>query len=185
MRFDFLNSQRPVLLQRLLEFRIPERLRCALCALAAALAVICGACVIEAYRLREAIRVEAVYRARWNQAELALKQTHVYYNEVRSLVELDRRVQRIESSGNANARTLAEIADDLPAHAWLTGISRDAGGLTLSGQARSLSVLSGVMHGLMRATRLRNPALVNAVADKEMNRGITMKYEIHVEDAAP
>lgn len=185
MRFDYLHSPRPVLVDRLFEFRIPERFRCALCALAAALAAICGACVIEAYRLREAIRVEGVYRERWTQAERALRRTHVYYNEVRGLVELDRRVRHIKSSGNANARTLAEIADDLPAHAWLTGISRDAGGFALAGQARGLSVLSGVMHGLMHAKRLRNPTLVNASADQQSGQDATMKYEIHVEDAVP
>lgn len=185
MRFDYLHSARPLLLQRVLETRVPDRFHSALFALAGAVAVIAGAWVIDVYRLREALRVESVYQQRYEVAQSALKEANVYYDRVRALVELDRSVRHIAASGDADARTLAEIANQLPAHAWLTGISHDETGLALEGRAKDLSVLSGVMQGLMHAKDLRTPTLVSAALDKERGKATAMKYEIHVEGSAP
>jgi Tfp pilus assembly protein PilN len=185
MRFDYLHSARPLFFQRLLEVRVPGRLQNALLALGGSLAVIAGAWGIEAYRLGQAVRIEAVYQQHFDEADRELKQTNIYYDRVKALVDLDRRVHDIAASGDADARTLAEIANRLPEHAWLTGISHDASGLALNGRAKDLAVVSGVMQGLMRAKNLHSPTLVSATAEKEHGRGDGMKYEIHIDGAAP
>ncbi len=185
MRFDYLHSPKPLLVARILEMRVPERFHNALFALAGALAVIAGAWGIDAYRLREALRIQAVYQQRFDRADWALKQTNVYYNRVKAIADLDRRVHDIAASGDADARMLAEIANRLPQHAWLTGISQSADGLALDGRAKDLSVVSRVMRGLMQIKDLRSPVLVSAAADNEHDRYSAMKYEIHVDRATP
>lgn len=181
MRFDYLHSARPLLLQRLLELRIPERFHNASFALCGALAVIGGAWGIESYRLQQAIQVQTIYRHQYEAATADLKRANVYYDRVRSLVALDLRVRRIASSGDADARTLAEIANELPQHAWLTGISHDATGLSLEGRAKDLSAVSSVMRGLMRARDLRSPMLQSASLDEDPDGEGAMKYTIHVD----
>jgi Tfp pilus assembly protein PilN len=173
------------MVQRILEVRVPERLHNALVALAGSVAVIAGAWGIDVYRLHEAVKMEAVYQQRYDEADRAVKRTDVYYDRVKALVALDRRVHEIAASGDADARTLAEIANRLPEHAWLTGISHDAGGLALDGRAKDLAVVSGVIHGLMRAKQLHNPMLVSAAADAAYGRDAGMKYEIHIDGVAP
>lgn len=185
MRFDYLHPARPLLMQRILEIRVPERFHSALLGLVGSVVVIAGAWGIDAFRLREAVRVEAVYQEQHDETARALKRTDVYYDRVKALVDLDQRVRKIAASGDADARTLAEIANRLPAHAWLTGISHDATGLALDGRAKDLGVLSQVMQGLMHAKHLRSPSLVSAVLDKEHGEDTAMKYEIHIDGAAP
>lgn len=185
MRFDYLHSARPLFLQRILELRVPERYHNALFALIGSVVVIAGAWGIDVYRLREALRVEAVYQQRYDEAEHALKETNLYYDHVKALVDLDRHVRRIAQSGDADARTLAEIANTLPAHSWLTGISHDATGLSLDGRAKDLAVLSGVMEGLMHAKHVHRPTLVSASLDKDRGEIPEMKYQIHIDGAAP
>lgn len=185
MRFDYLHSAKPLVLQRLLEIRVPERFQNALFALAGSCAVIGGAWGIDAYRLGAALQVQAVYQQRYDESAQRLKDTNLYYDRVKALVDLDERVRSIAASGDADARTLADIANGLPAHAWLTGIAHDATGLSLDGRAKDLGVLSSVMQGLMRAKELRSPTLVSAALDKMPGQETAMKYEIHVDGAAP
>lgn len=185
MRFDYLHSARPLLLQRILELRVPERYHNALFALVGSIVIVAAAWGIDVYRLREALGVEAVYQRHYDEAEHALKETNVYYGRVKALVDLDRRVRSIAESGDEDARMLAEIANTLPAHAWLTGISHDATGISLDGRAKDLAVLSGVMEGLMHAKHLRHPTLVSAALDGERGEVPEMKYQIHIDGTAP
>lgn len=185
MQFDYLHSARPLLLRRIVETRIPERFQTALLALIGSAAVIAGAWGIDAFRLREALRIEAVYQQRHDETARALHRTNVYYGRVKALVDLDRRVRTIAASGDTNAGTLAEIANVLPEHAWLTGISRDDTGLSLEGRAKDLAVLSAVMSGLMHAKHLGSPALVSAVLDRELGQETAMRYEIRIGGTAP
>jgi hypothetical protein len=184
VRFDYLHSARPLLLLRLLECRVPERFHSALFALAGAVAVIGGAWAIESYRLAQALQMQALYQARYDGSERRLKAANVYYDRVRRLLDLDRRVRTIAVSGDTDARTLAEIANELPEHAWLTGISRDESGLALQGRARDLAAVSAVLRGLMRAKHLQNPTLESAALEQDPAYGNPMKYEIHVNGVA-
>jgi hypothetical protein len=165
------------------ELRVPARLHNAFYAVAGAVIVVAGAWGIEAYRLREALKVQTVYQQRSDEIREQLRATNLYYDRVRAVASLDRRVRRIAASGDEDARTLAEIANRLPADAWLTSISRDESGLSLQGHAKNLEILGNVIRGLMQAQRLRHPRLMNALADKEQGREVGIKYEIHVDEA--
>lgn len=185
MRFDYLHSPRSLYVARVLEFRIPERLLGGFFALVGALAVLAGAWGIQAYRLREALQLESVYSERHMQAARELQRTSVYYDRVRALVDLDRSVRRIAASGDADARTLAQVANHMPRHSWLTGISHDGTGLALEGHAKNFDVLSGVLQGLMHVRDLNEPTLVTASAEREEDQAAGLKYRIHVDGSAP
>jgi Tfp pilus assembly protein PilN len=184
MRFDYLHSARPLFVTRLLETRIPERLQSAVFALTGAVCIVGGAWAIDAYRLTQALRIEAVYQQRFEVTQAQLRRTNVYYDRVRTLVDLDKQVRHIAESGDADARMLAEIANDLPEHAWLTGISHDDTGLALEGRAKNLQVVSNVLSGLMHARHLHSPQLVSAAEEEAHGQDRGMKYEIHVDGAA-
>ena len=181
MRFDYLHAAKPKLLQRISEVRVPERFHMALLVLIGSAAVLGGACAIDAYRLREALRLQSAYQHRYDRAELALKRSKVYYDRVRALLAVDAKVHEIASSGDSDALMLAEIANRLPEHAWLTGIARDPGGFSLAGHARDLAVVGQVMRGLMRAKHVANPLLVSTALVKDRDPHSTVTYEIHVE----
>lgn len=184
MRFDYLHSARPLFLQRILELRIPERFHTPLFALLGSVVIVAGAWGIESVRLREALKVQSVYELQYDGAQRRLKDSNLYYERVEKLVDLDRHVRRIAISGDTDARVLAEIANQLPQHAWLTGISHDTTGLALAGRAKDLQVLSAVMRGLMHAKDLRSPMLESAQFDKEPGSDGAMKYSIHVDGVA-
>lgn len=185
MRFDYLHSSRSLYLVRFFEFRIPERLLGGFFAVIGAVAVVAGAWGIQAYRLREALQLESVYSERHMRAVRELQRTSVYYDRVRALIELDRAVRRIAASGDADARTLAQVANHMPQHAWLTGISHDGTGLALEGHAKNLDVLGGVLQGLMHVNDLNAPTLVAASAEREEDQSAGVKYRIHVDGSAP
>lgn len=179
--FDFLRSARPDWLQRVLEIRVPQRLHSALIGLLASLTVIGGAWAIEQHRLAGARAIEAEYRVRFEVSERVLLTTKVFYDQVQALIALDRRVRGIVASGDADARRIAEIANNLPDHAWLTSISRDPSGISLEGRAENLGVLSGVMRGLMRARNLHNPTLTSAQLISDRSSENLIKYAMHIE----
>lgn len=181
MRFDYLHPARPPTLTRVLDMRVPQRFHVALVAAGAAAAIVAGACSIEAYRLREAREMQAAYQQRYDAVNAQLRRSKLYGDRVRAIAALDRRVRRISASGYADARMLAEIANRLPQHAWLTAIAHDASGLALQGQAKDLAVLSGVMRGLMAVNDVRTPSLLRASEEQLGNRADGLTYEIHVD----
>jgi hypothetical protein len=183
VRFDYLHAPRPLLFTQLCALCVPPRLQAPFAALAAAVMIVGGAWGIDAYRLLYTLHVEEAYRQRYEQTQQALKRANLYYDRVRRIVELDRAVRDIAASGDANARMLAELARDLPPHAWLTGISNEGNGLALQGRAKDLSVVSGVMQGLLRSKRLHDPVLISAALNEAQQRDTTMTYEIQVDGA--
>ncbi len=179
--FDFVRSAPPDWLRYLLEIRVPQRLHNALIGVLAAILFVSGAWVIEHHRAATARAIEVAYRQRFENSQRALIRTKIFYERVQALIALDRRVRRIVASGDADAYRLAQIANNLPTHAWLTSISRDPSGIALEGRADNLGVLSGVLRGLMRARDLRNPTLTSAQLVWEHNNQSVIKYAVHVE----
>ncbi len=165
----------------MLALRVPQRLHAATAALGAALAILGGACAIETYRLADARHVESTYQHRCQQSERALQRTRVYYARVQALAALDRRVEEIVVSGNVDARLIADIADQLPTHAWLISILHDQSGITIEGRARDLSVVADVIRALMRCRSLRDPTLTGVQASSDAAAQDALKYVMHAE----
>ncbi len=184
MSFDYLRSARADWIRRVMDLRVPPRLHAALLALATAAALAGSVWVVEGCRLAGARRMEAAYSVRFTESERAVRRSNVYYARVNALVALDARVQNIVDSGNRDARRLAEIANNLPPHAWLASIARDDRGVTLEGRARDLRVLGGVLSAFARGRRVRNASLVNAHEVLDRGGAPVVNYTVHA-DAAP
>lgn len=180
--FDYLRGERATVLLRIIECRVPQRLHSSATALAIAVVVALGAWGIESYRLSSALAIQGLYETQFAGSERAVAQTRVRYRRLQERAALDRRIREIRTSGFLDAERLAEIANRLPAHMWLTSITRDSGGMLLEGSARSLASLSLAIDGLSRSTRLRNAVLVSATSEEESGSGRRqLKYQLHVD----
>lgn len=179
--FNYLRPSRPLLLARVAALRIPVQLHAASFALGAALLTVWIAGEIERFRLVQAQRIEAVYRRHLEIADGAVKRTHIYAERVAALVALDEHVHIIQASGEATARRLADIANQLPAHAWLTSMSQDGTAIDLEGVAQSMRVVGSVMSALAHTGSVRDPLLTSASAAAETPGGRRMKYALTAE----
>lgn len=181
--FDYLHSARPDIIVRILEFRIPSRLQSAIAALAGSIVIAGGAWGIESYRLSAALTVETTYQANYERSETALARENVYFDRVKNLVALDKRLRDITASGNVTARRLAQIGNALPQKAWLSSISRDGDGLLLEGGASDMASVGRVLSALTNAHGISNPTLVDASADSRADG--TVKFTVHADGAIP
>jgi Tfp pilus assembly protein PilN len=182
--FDYARSAPPECVRRILEFRIPARFHGLLAAFCVAALLVAGAWLVEAHRLQAALDVESIYRRRFDASERALRKTDVYENRVKRLVALDERIRDIQTSGQKDARRLAEIANALPSHAWLTAIAYDGDAIRLEGRARDLRVLSDVVRSLMHAGDLHEPTLSTAALISDPGqKGI--RYALRLEGSRP
>lgn len=167
MRFDFLHAARPAV--PVSRIALPPHVTNACCALAGAACIVAGAAWIDRVRMLDAQHAEAVYRVRYESAERDAERIHVYYRQVAAWLALDRSVRGIVASGDANARALADIAQQLPPQAWLTSIAVQSGTVEIEGRAESFETVSGVMRGLMRTRQARSPVLTQARAESGSN----------------
>lgn len=182
--FDFAHGVPASAVARFFELSIPERLHAALTAVCVSSAILAGSWGIESQRLAQSARIQAEYQARFDASVRAVKQANVYRTRVRDLVALDRRVRAISSSGYGDAQRLAEIANAVPRHAWLTAVSYDDDTIRLEGQARGWGVLSSVIDGLSRAHHLRAPTLVSASVSPDASRYAVVKYALRLQGDA-
>lgn len=182
MQFDYLHAARAGWILALQRFAIPAHLLAASYALAASAAVVCGAAAIERSRCHEAQRIEMAYRLRYERSARAVQAAHIYSKRVASLLAFDDEVRGIVASGDINAERLADLADHLPRHAWLTSLSLDSEGMVLEGRASDFETLGRVVDALMHARRARNPVLTGAKI-VSTSRQTAIDYGIRLENA--
>ncbi|MDQ2871526.1 MAG: PilN domain-containing protein [Candidatus Eremiobacteraeota bacterium] len=179
--FDYLHDARPVWLMRLYAMRVPAYLHNAASALFCAIVIVLGAWGIEVNRLHVALTTQQLFEVRFEASRTEMERTNVLYDRLKRLAGVDRQVHDIERSGDLDARRLAEIADRLPTHAWLTSIARDDSGLTLEGRARDLAVIGRTVRALATGRFIGNPVLLSATADSDAGGHPLMRYQLHVD----
>ena len=179
--FDYMHSSKPAFLRKLSQARLPDRLHAAASAFSAVALLFSGTWAIESYRLREVRRLEQIYRDRYLAGVRAVRQSNVYADRVRAVVDLDRSVREIGLSGYVDARRLAEIANELPHRTWLTSISYEGQDIALEGRAPDLTVLATLISRLSRAPDLGSPALTGATLVPETASGDLLKYTLRLE----
>ena len=180
--FDYRRSAPPSFIRRIVELRVPEHYQSVLIALGMSAIAVFGAWLIESRRLHQTLEMQSIYQQRFDAAQRALRHAKVYEARIRQLMALDSRLNTIRSSGGADARQLAEIANRLPERAWLTGIAYEGDALAIEGRATDLNALSAVIRNLTNASTMRSPSLVSATAVTDTNRRPTIKYTLRLED---
>jgi hypothetical protein len=183
--FDFSRSAPPELLRRISELRIPERYHAALMTIAGVILAIAGGWAIESHRLHEIVALHAAYQQRYDESARALKRTNLYEDRVKRLIALAAKIRSVRASGYSDARRLAEIANSLPRHAWLTSIAYDGDAIALEGRTQDLHVLSKVIRALSHTGHLKNPTLSSAMVLAEPPQKKAIKYVLRVESSGP
>lgn len=183
IKFDYLRSARPKIIQRVLDGRIPPELHAPMFALAAAIAIVASVWLVENYRLRAAVAVETACRQEYDRSRFEMSQARVMYASVGRLAALAKEVRSIQSSGDDEAARFADIGNHLPQHVWLTSISSSQTGLTLSGKAGNLAALGIAMAALSHGQRNYAPALLSARGEEHSSRVGPLQYQLQLSGA--
>jgi Tfp pilus assembly protein PilN len=165
-RFNYLHDAPPRFVEQLRPSRIPEQLRTPLAALGTTVIVIFLWWVIESMQIAQAQTELATEKARAIASRADLAQARVRRTHVQELVALDRRIRSIRRSGAVESSRLADIANHVPDHAWLTAITRADPGFEIDGDALGLDGLSRTLASLMSSSSVSTPTLVRAARDE-------------------
>lgn len=177
-KFDFLHDAPPAFVERLRPSRIPEHLRTPLAALATSIFVVAVWWLVQNLQLQQAAKELAVEKARAiaSRADLAL--TRVRRAHVEDLAALDNRVRAIRRSGAVASSMLADIANHVPQHAWLSAITQADGGFEIDGNAGGLDDLSRTLASLMSSRAASSPTLVRAARETRDDEGV-VSFQLH------
>lgn len=182
-KFDFLKDAPPAFVERLAPNRIPEYLQTPLAALATSIVVVAAWWLMQHLQLQQAARELANEKARAiaSRADLAL--LRVRRAHVEDLAALDARVREIRRSGAIASSALADIANHIPKHAWLSAIHHSDGGFDIDGDAAGFDELSRTLAGLMSSKAANSPALVRAAQDGRGENGL-VSFEVRTGNEA-
>ncbi|MBC5816228.1 MAG: PilN domain-containing protein [Candidatus Eremiobacteraeota bacterium] len=184
IRFDYLRSARPALVRRFSDLHVPPDLKGPLFAIAAAVTIVTTEWFIESYRLSVTLAFEGSYRTQYDESRLQLAKTKVLYVGLERVAGLAKEVHEIQASGDEEAMQFAEIGNRLPPHVWLTSISNDGTGISLSGKAIGLAALSRTFSGLAHTRHGYATTLVSANGDEHAAQAGILHYELRLDGAA-
>jgi Tfp pilus assembly protein PilN len=164
-RFDFLHDGLPDGVAALVAFRLPRRLRTATIAFATLVCVLISCAVFEAVRANAAAATERAESARLDAARERLAAANLELHEVNALLETDRRLHAVRSSGTRAVLRLAKIGNLVPRGVWLASVEPSPEGTNVEGEALNVAALDHVLANLVAdggvgATRLLRMARV-------------------------
>jgi hypothetical protein len=184
MRFDYLHDAPPDFVDRLRSFRFPPALRWPLAVLSTIVFTSLGAYGIFSLAIASARATEAQALARYESSKAAVARARLERAHIAELLVLDARLREIRDSGSTVSTRLADIANHVPPHAWLTSLSRTASGISLSGKSTGLPALSATIASLLTSKTVTAPTLVRAGKDERDHSNGVLSFEVQVNDRA-
>ena len=182
MRFNYLRDTRSNLLERLRPSRIPEPLRSPLAALATTLIVVMVWWMIEGMLLAQATAEVKVESFRLDASRAALAQAQIRRTRLEAMFALDGRLRVIRRSGAELSQRLADIANHVPARAWLTSLTSVEGGTEIDGRAEGLDGLGETVADLMSSIAASSPKLMRASREDRNRDDAIIAFEMRVGD---
>jgi hypothetical protein len=182
IRFNYLRDALPNPLERMRPSRIPEPLRTPLAALATAMIVVMIWWMIEGMLLDQAraeIKMEAF---RLDASRAALAEAQIRRTHLETMFALDARLRVIRRSGAELSRRLADIANHVPAQAWLTSLTRVDGGTEIDGRVEGLDGLGEIVADLMSSVTASSPKLVRASREDRNRDDAIVAFDVRVGD---
>lgn len=179
-RFNYLRDSAPQAFEYLRPSRIPEPLRTPLAALLTVTLVVAVWWAIEQVLLSQARAELQAQTFRLAASKAALIELKLRKTRVEELLAVDARLREIRTSGATLSRGLADIANHVPARAWLTNIARVSDGLEIDGQADGLDGLSETIADLMSSSTANSPSLVRASKDERYPVGGLIAFVMRV-----
>lgn len=179
MRFNYLRNAPPDAIDRLRSFRIAKPLQWPLAVIGTIAVTYLGAYVIFGVAIGAAHTLEAEAVMRLDASKAALAERQLERVRVDDLLAFDRRLRAIRTSGSRVSLRLADIANRVPEHAWLTTLSRTSSGIAIAGKSTGFPVVGTTMEGLMKSATLSAPTLIRA--NEEDHRHIVV-FEVHADE---
>ena len=162
MRFDYLHDTELTIMERLRSILMIPYAQAPLLAMLLLIVIESTIQGMLHYQLVQAsAQVQAADRV-YVVTRAALERMKLEHTQVESLLQVDRRIRQIRASGSVAAERMLDVADHLPAHAWLTSLSRTKHGEMLSGRADNLQSVGDVVSDMMSASTVTGPELVDA-----------------------
>ncbi len=180
MRFNYLRDSAPDAFEYLRPSRIPEPLRTPLATLLTVIIVVGAWWMIEQLLLSQARDELQTQTFRLAASKAALTELKLRKTHIEALLAVDSRLRAIRRSGATLSSGLADIANHVPARAWLTSIARVNDGLEIDGQAEGLDGLSETVADLMSSSAAASPDLVRASKTDRDRSGALIAFVMRV-----
>lgn len=177
-RFNFLRDSTPEAFEYLRPSRIAEPLRTPLAALLTVTLVVAMWWLIEQVLLSQARSELQVQTFRLAASKAALAELKLRKTHIEELLAVDARLREIRKSGTMLSSSLADIANHVPARAWLTSIVRVNDGIEIEGQADGLDGLSDTVADLMSSSTAKSPNLIRASKDERYRSLIAFVMDV-------
>lgn len=180
MRFNYLRNSAPEPFEYLRPSRVPEPLRTPLAALVTVTLVVAVWWVIEQLLLAQARAELHAQTFRLAASQAALAELELHKTHVEDLLAVDTRLRGIRRSGAALSSILADIANHVPARAWLTSIARLDDGIEIDGRADGLEGLSDTVADLMSSSAAASPDLIRATKDDRVHLADIIAFAMRI-----
>jgi hypothetical protein len=182
MRFDYLCDSAPEALDYLRPSRIPEALRTPFAAFATVVVIVGVWWIVEQLLFAQARSELQAQSLRLSASRIAIHDLKLRKTRVEELISIDTRLREIRRSGAVLSSRLADIANHVPAQAWLTSIARVDSGLLIDGNAEGLDGLSDTVVDLMSSSNTASPSLIRANKEARDRSGTIIAFEVRVGD---
>ena len=180
IRFDYLNDPLPAFIDRVTGLLTNRAARAPLFALA--VIVMIEASIGAVVHYRSGLAERELIDARRNHAvsEASLERLKIVRANVMTLMELDRRIQRIRESGVREGTRLVKIARRIPPRVWLVSLDDTGVAQSLVGRARRLDGVGDLMQGLAIMATGNAPQLIDASSPAERNGLNIVSFEVRL-----
>jgi Tfp pilus assembly protein PilN len=180
VRFNYLRDSTPDAFEYLRPSRIPEPLRTPLAALGTIVFVVSLWWAIEQMLLGQARGELQLQSLRLSASKAELSELKLRKTRVEELLAIDARLREIRRSGAALSSGIADIANHVPARAWLTSIAHVDSGIQIDGRAEGLDGLSDTVADLMSSSSAASPDLIRANKEDRDRSGTIISFEVRV-----
>lgn len=174
-RFDFLHDAEPDVFARIRSLRVAKPLHWPLAVLLTVMLTHATAGVLLNRAVASAEATEREAEHRFDASRSAVASVHLQRVRLNELIALDVRLRQIRRSGNRASASLAAVANDVPAHVWLTTLSRTPAGFEIVGRSSGLPALGATMSRLVTNPTLADPTLIRADSEQQ---GRTIAFDI-------
>lgn len=166
-RFDFLRDAEPDLFVRIRSLRIAKPLRWPLAVLLTVVLTHATAGALYGMAVASAEKTEREAQNRFEASRSAVARVHVQRVRLEEFIALDARLREIRRSGNRASAALVAVANDVPAHVWLTSLSRTPAGFEIVGHSNGLPSLGTTMSRLVMNPNVADPTLIRADGEQQ------------------
>jgi len=182
-RFDFRRDGLPDAVEAVLAFRLPRRLHTAAATLIALLCVFVACSVLETIRVSAASALERGQEQRFEAVRDRLAAANLELEDVRKLLETDRRLHAVRGSGTRAVSRLTRIGNLVPRGVWLRSIEPADAGLRVEGEALDVDALRRAIANFVADGHAGKARLLRMEREPRPSGPALVTFTLHLGDA--